>query len=648
MKKDNQELYSQQQMNTRKESAIIISKKRYTFFPYIIVFCIPVLLYLQTISFGFTHFDDNGIISNNIAFLSNISNWNKAFFTDQFITGVCTFYRPLGTVSYMFDVFVSGGNNLWMYHLTNILLLGAIACALYMLLKTFRIPSLLALISTLVYCSHPLFVSTVAHLPNRAELLLVLFTLLSFVFLIDYLQNGKLLYLLLHWVTFSLALFSKETAAFLPLLFIAYYFSFSFYKQFEKKHLFSILYYAIIGALWLWLRHNAISSNHAPTQEEFGLLPLLSNVQVIPECIAKLILPYDFAPIPSFSTMKTVIGIVLLGIIVFVFIKNRKQFSKQLVFCLFWFALLLVPSMLFKHPYIDYLDHRFFLPLIGIVLFVLILIPRNWMDSGMLQKTLLCVAVILCLGALSFIKYQAYSDPITFYNTAISQNQNSAIAYYNRGTMRVDKSDFQGAIDDFSKAVANYPNYAEAYNNRGMAKSNIGDNQGSLEDFKTAIAINHQYDMAYLNRGNAYLSLGEFQKAITDYNAAIAIHPNYANAFTNRGYAKYMIKDFQSAIDDYDKAIEMDPNFTNAYNCKGALLAETKNFQEALSTFDKAVKSNPENVYSYLNRATVKISLHDYYGAMGDCDMALKLHPDYDAALNLKTQAQLELQKTLH
>ncbi len=35
--------------------------------PLILVFCIPVLLYLQTLTFGFTYFDDDKIIINNIA-----------------------------------------------------------------------------------------------------------------------------------------------------------------------------------------------------------------------------------------------------------------------------------------------------------------------------------------------------------------------------------------------------------------------------------------------------------------------------------------------------------------------------------------------------------------------------------------------------
>ena len=82
--------------------------------PIIIVFCLPVLLYLQTLGFGFTYFDDNLIIINNISFLSDFGNILKAFLTDQFISKASPFYRPLGTLSYMIDIKL-----FWSCHLKN-------------------------------------------------------------------------------------------------------------------------------------------------------------------------------------------------------------------------------------------------------------------------------------------------------------------------------------------------------------------------------------------------------------------------------------------------------------------------------------------------------------------------------------------------
>ena len=64
MKKNNHKPQHQQGKNTIKKNTLIISeKKNSSILPIIIAFCLPVLLYLQTINFGFTHFDDD---SNNL------------------------------------------------------------------------------------------------------------------------------------------------------------------------------------------------------------------------------------------------------------------------------------------------------------------------------------------------------------------------------------------------------------------------------------------------------------------------------------------------------------------------------------------------------------------------------------------------------
>ena len=91
--------------------ALLVSKKKNNILYYcIIAFCISVLLYVQTLSFGFTNFDDHLLISQNIAFLSHVKNLLHAFQTDAFIVHTSPFYRPLQSVSYMADVLLSAVN----------------------------------------------------------------------------------------------------------------------------------------------------------------------------------------------------------------------------------------------------------------------------------------------------------------------------------------------------------------------------------------------------------------------------------------------------------------------------------------------------------------------------------------------------------
>ena len=414
----------QQNKNTNNENISLVSeKKSSSFLPLIIAFCIPILLYIQTIGFGFTYFDDNGIIINNIAFLSNFGNVHKAFLTDAFIQKMSSFYRPLQTLSYMIDIRLSGGNYTWMYHLSNVLILGSISCLLYLLLRRFLIPPKIALLGSLIYCVHPLFVSSVSWIPAVGDLLLTFFSLLSFIFLIDFLQKKKFTFLLFHWATFTIALFCKETAAFLPIVFILYCFTFSAKKRSKKKYFLLIILYAISGIFWFWLRSKAIltvSNLDAVT----GLTAIIPNLRSIPESLAKFFLPFDFAPVPGFSLFKTLAGLGIMIAIIILFIKNRERTKKEKLFCLSWYIIFMFPPMLFKSPYIDYLDHRFFLPMIGILFFVFLLFPKKWSKKGDSKRYWLMAAAVILLSSFTFIKSRDYHDPLRFYNSAVTHNPN--------------------------------------------------------------------------------------------------------------------------------------------------------------------------------------------------------------------------------
>lgn len=588
-------------------------KENSLLFLFIISFCFPVLLYLQTIKFEFSGFDDYLIILNNYAFLSDFGNVGQAFLKDAFIGNSESLYRPLQTLSYMVDIQLSGGNNVFMYHLSNLLLLGSIACLLFYLLKQLFIPQMLALLSTLVFCAHPLFVSSIAWIPSRGDLLLTFFALLSFVFLIELLNKRKIIYFFLHWASFTIALFCKETAAFLPFLFALYYFTYFYEDRIVNKNLFVVLIYVISGLFWFWLRFKAIG-DFSHSTAVIGYPAFLLNLRTIPESLAKFFLPVDFEPIPYFSFFKTSLGILILLLLIILVLMNRGRSKKEKIFGVSWFLVLMLPPMLFKHPLIDYLDHRFFLPLIGIVILLLFALPEKWIRNKGKIISWLMIVILAVLSTLTVIKSRAYTDPITFFNTAIFQNPNSALAYYNRGAIKITRSDFQGALEDNDNAIAIYPDYEMAFVNRGIAKGN----------------------------------LGELHGAIADFNVAISLNKSDIDAYNNRGFAKQSIGNYKDAIDDYNISISISPNDSKAYNSKGGALAMTGKFSEALICFNKAIEKNPNYWDAYYNRSLAKHTLKDFFGAIQDCEKVLFLNPNNQNAIKLKAQCEQELNKSNH
>ncbi len=170
-----------------------------------------------------------------------------------------------------------------------------------------------------------------------------------------------------------------------------------------------------------------------------------------------------------------------------------------------------------------------------------------------------------------------YDEKINCYTNAIelfTDDNDKATAYYNRGVVKHNKDDYDGAIADYSKAIELKPDYAKAYNNRGVAKSNNEDFDGAIEDYTKAIDLYEEDN-------------------------------DKADAYYSRGFVKVEKKDYDGAIADFDKAIDYIPDDDILYYARGLVKSlksfDTENekekrkwFQEAIKDLEEALRLNPE------------------------------------------------------
>lgn len=83
----------------------------------------------------------------------------------------------------------------------------------------------------------------------------------------------------------------------------------------------------------------------------------------------------------------------------------------------------------------------------------------------------------------------ALKDKISEHTKIIESNPKYVAAYYNRGNVKYELKDYQGAISDFTKAIAINPQNASAYSNRGTAKELIDDLQGACAHWRKASSL---------------------------------------------------------------------------------------------------------------------------------------------------------------
>jgi len=599
------------------------------------IFCVVFLVYAKTIGFDYSYMDDNKILIDNKA-IFEAKDVKRVFTMDAFLLeDNSSYYRPLQSLSFMADVAISGGLYPWMFHLTNILLFGVIGSILFLLLLKFNISPKISFLGVLIFCCHPIFVAAVAWIPARGDLLLTLFYILSFIFFKEFTEKREIKHLLLVWITFTFALFCKETAVLIPLVFGVFFFTMSPNRKIDRHCVLLGLSMGISGFVYLYLR-----ILYTIPLGQIYLKDIFMAHATIPVAFSQIFqLPVDFSPLPTFSSTKIVVGLLVIILLFFLGYNQIKRNLKESLFYFLWFYILLFPNFLgLGISKIDYLDHRFLISMIGILLFILSLFPTTVKGSGKIdlkRSDFIWVGVAIALCIVSLYRADVYKGPESYFGAVIRYSpSNRYLAYYNRGCWQLGKEGLLEALDDFNSALINDKEHPLAYHNRGVVKSRMGDLQGALHDFNQAIAYNNRD--SYLNRGLLKVQMEDLTGALLDYNQAIISNPQNAILYLFRGSLKTQMEDLEGALHDLDSAILLNKSFADAYGDRGSVKGMMGNFEDALNDVNTAIHIDSVNIKAYHNRAVLYWGLGDFEKALQDCEKVLQLEPDNRWVIPLK------------
>jgi tetratricopeptide (TPR) repeat protein len=407
-------------------------------------------------------------------------------------------------------------------------------------------------------------VQAAAWIPARGDLLLAFFSVISIFFLLRFDKNNKPFFLIFHFLSFVLALFSKETAVALPLVFLSFIVIGKKRQQLVRQVVPIIITWSVCIGIYLMIRSTAIGN--AP-KIAVQFLQLLSNWRVIPEMLAKFAFPFQLSPIPAFNSFFVVIGIVIILLII-----GKALWSRQNPLPVFqgafWFVVLNLPAMTFSNKAstgYDYLCHRGFLPLIGALIITVAVLPRKWHRSRIFWSC--AVSVILIFLFITIPYEKIFSNPLDFYNTAVKTNPKSPIAFIGRGVLKSDMNDVQGAFMDYSRALQLCPTDQFALIYRANIEAQMGDTQSAFIDFSTLMHIYPKWPEPYLDRGKWRFGAGNLAGAKNDFESAIALNPEYPDAFNNLGSIYLMQSDTTAAESYYLKALSFDKYHIDAlYN----------------------------------------------------------------------------------
>ena len=609
-----------------------------------ILIIVPLILYFRVINFGFSNIDDATIINTNYGVISNLKNVAQAFTTDAFFSHYTSYYRPLQTVSFMIGAQISGHNPL-AYHLTNLLLHILIVVILFIFLKKIGFKEDISFLLALLFSIHPMMTNGACWVPAQGDLFLTLFGLISFLTFIDYYNNRKPITLALHFMAFTLACFSKETALVFPILLLSYFYIFLKKKKSWRDLIPFSFIWGISFLLYFYMRHASVLANNVAIKNYADAF--IKNLPAIPITFGKFFLPQDLNTMPIFNNFSIVLGIVVL-ILLLVLVKKYKAYKNPyLIFGLVWFIVATLPPLIIRISFadvgIEYFEYRAELPFIGLLIITGILFN---LSSGLTFNRLLkiFVPVLILFTFISFYHSNDYADNMSFAVSGISSNPNNVYALNLRG-IAYGRGNKELAMQDFEKAIKICPVYTGPYYNEGVIYNYSGEElkaekcysvalgYDTISPDRTCLPINilynfayeeillKKYDMAklllnkaltefksnsdiYNNLGFVYISTGVYDSAVYCFTKALEIQPNSLFSYKNRGKAKFSLKDFTGALADYNKALEMDPGTAESWYYTGITKIEVDDFTGAISDLSNAIGMSPSWAEAYFHRGT--------------------------------------------
>ena len=505
------------------------------YWPLVILAVVGFILYGRALSFGFTYLDDNVLVLNNQTFLTNWSNIIPAFEQDVFhlFDHSASYYRPLLTLSFMLDAHI-GGTSPVIYHLTNIVLHVLAGWLVYLFLKKLRYAPEISFLLALVFLVHPSLSQAVAWVPGRNDSLLVILILTSFNFFIDFLETKKRTDLFWHVFFFALAIFTKETALFVLPVFV-------FYIWFIRKDLGIFFRQKILGATWIavlvfWfiLRHFALQSDISLSVPAM-IKSILVNAPGSIQLLGKVFFPVNLSVLPIMRDTTYFYGAAALVLLAILFFLTRKKRWDYLLFGLFWFAIFLFPAFIRPDPTAvsDFIEHRLYLPIIGLFIFILELQPLICWRPDRKKYLWPSVMITIALAVLTFQHISVFHDQLAFWQNAAANSPDYPLAWRNLGAMCYLDGDMNNAEIDFKKALALHPTEEMAHNNLGLIYAARHQDAAAEKEYQAEIAVNPYYDAVYYNLGLLYYGEGKTDQAADEWRKTISINPDYSDALYN-------------------------------------------------------------------------------------------------------------------
>ncbi len=608
-------------------------------FPFLLLFAIVLLSYSNTFGNSWQLDDFPNILWNQSIRIDNLGpdTLFRTFFASPTEEG--KLYRPIPCLSFALNWYV-GGDNVFGYHLVNILIHVLSAFLLYLtVLNLYKTPKLkdtepnsaffVAVLSSAIWAVHPVQTQAVTYIVQRMASMAAFFYLLSlFCYLKARLSSGSLsrfVFGVLSLLSFFAAVGSKENAAALPLalilLEIAFFRDLSEPKT-RKLFVNSFVVCSAMAILAGWLCISAeekIRIFDGYANRTFTIRErLMTEPRVIIFYLSQIFYPissrfsieHDFAISKSllspWTTVPSILAIFALVAVAVVRI-NKKPVSSFAI--LFYFSNHIIESTII--PLEIVFEHRNYLP--SLFLFVPIAeggycLINHYRNKNAFIGFLIVfsiTALLICLGLGTRTRNLAWSSGRSLWASALEKVPNSNRALHNLAFFHYEsKGDYKTAKEYYEKALLSKNNphvsaLAVTRNNLAALYLKTGEYEKAILIYRQSLEEYPGLWHTYLGLAKAHVRLKDWEKALPLLEAAIENHDRRNSANYNaRGLAYLKLGEGEKALQDFRNSLRIHPLKKETLNYIGAYFAMAQNYSRSLWFFKIAASFYPDDPFT--------------------------------------------------
>lgn len=524
---------------------------------HVLVICTHIvlllLLYAQTRSFDYVHFDDVDYIVKNSAVRSGLSlDGVRWAFTSFYASN----WHPLTWLSHMADVSLFGIDPGWA-HIHNMVLHGLNGLLVYALFLRFSGNWRKAFLLSLVFLVHPLHVESVAWIAERKDLLCAFYFLLGLIFYDSYRNHpGPLRYAGVV-LAFAMALLAKPMAVTFPVVLLILDL-FMYRERFttettESAHAKNLYLRAAVEKLPLFAMSALVGIVTIAAQDGSSAIAYLDAHSVSARWftatsayliyLKQFFFPMElvaFYPISAPTSFIDFIApsIILLALLVTVVIFSARLPLLALGLC--WYLATLLPVIgLMQVGSQAHADRYMYLPSLGILIPFLYLLPsrdsKNYRFANVLWTLFVVYLSMICFFQVSYWKNRnmLFSRTLEVIGPNYKSHIHLAQDYKNRGMLKEAREQGMAAL----KLQRNRPDAYQALGGIALAEENFKEAEKYYRLALTAgpLSLNaERFKSTLLNNiGIAMAEQGKTAEAIETFEQALAIDPTLIESKQN-------------------------------------------------------------------------------------------------------------------